>query len=331
VNRNKQLQVVKASLAACDQLDGVTDGIIANVEACRAISAQTLASLRCPGGADTGDTCLSDAQLAVIQAAHTGMKLPYNLADGVNTYEGYNILEGAGLAGTFTLGTSATVLTPPTNAANGYLFAMGDDWLKNFITGDSTFNSLQFDPLNPGPYKQTIVDQSFIVGATNPDLSGFKRRGGKLILTHGTEDMAIATNNTVDYYKNVVAKFGQRAVDQFMRFYLVAGFGHFQGAFNLSIDALGALDAWVTKGVAPGTLVGADANTGTPTAERTRPLCIYPGWPRYAGAGDPNSAASFVCANARVLYGRGDDDDAGDDGRGDHRDHGGDGGGRGEE
>jgi hypothetical protein len=47
----------------------------------RAISAQTLASLRCPGGADTGDTCLSDPQLAVIQAAHTTMNLPYKLAD----------------------------------------------------------------------------------------------------------------------------------------------------------------------------------------------------------------------------------------------------------
>src|SRR4051794_21300530 len=118
--------------------------------------------MRCPGGADTRDTCLSDAQLAVIQAAHTAFSLPYQLADGVDSYEGYNILEGTGISGSFNLGTSATVLTPPTNAANGYLFAMGDDWLKNFITGDATFNSLNFDPVNPGPYEQIIIAESMI-------------------------------------------------------------------------------------------------------------------------------------------------------------------------
>src|SRR4029078_6147699 len=117
----------------------------------------------------------------------------------------------------------------------------GDDWLKNFITEDSTFNSLNFDPLNPGLYQQTIIEQSSIVCATNPDLAEFARRGGKLILWHGTEDMAIATNNSVDYYNSVVATLGQRKVDKFMRFYTIAGFGHGQGAFNATFDAVAAL------------------------------------------------------------------------------------------
>jgi len=30
---------------------------------------------------------------------------------------------------------------------------------------------------------------------------------------------------------------------------------------------------------------------------RTRPLCDYPKWPRYAGSGDVNLAASYTCAN----------------------------------
>lgn len=302
VNRNKQLQVVKAALDTCDALDGVEDGIISNVRACRALSARTLASLRCPDGADTGDTCLSDPQLAVVQAAHSGFQLPYQLADGLDTYEGYNVLEGTGLgaSSSFNFGTSATVLVPPTNGANGYLFAMGDDWLKNFITEDSTFNSLNFDPLNPGPYQQIIIDESSIVGATNPDLSEFARRGGKLIHAHGTEDMAIATNNSVDYYNSVVATLGQRKVDRFMRFYTIAGFGHGQGAFNATFDAVGALDRWVTKGNAPGTLTVTDTNATT--AGRTRPMCIYPGWPRYIG-GDPDQALSFGCAQGRVPIG----------------------------
>jgi feruloyl esterase len=299
VNRNKQLRVVNAALAACDALDGISDGIIANVKACRAVSAQTLASLRCPGGVDTGDTCLSDPQLAVIQAAHSGYQIPYQLADGVDSYAGYNVLEGTGLSGSFNFGTSATVLVPPTNAANGYLFAMGDDWLKNFITMDSSFNSLNFDPLNPGQWEQTIVEQSNIVGATNPDLLAYVQRGGKLILSHGTEDMAIATNNSLYYYNSVVGLLGQRWVDSFFRFYTIAGFGHGQGAFNATYDGLGALDAWVTQGVAPGNLVTKDANSAT--AGRARPMCVSPGWPQYV-AGDPNAASSFQCADGRVPF-----------------------------
>jgi feruloyl esterase len=27
----------------------------------------------------------------------------------------------------------------------------------------------------------------------------------------------------------------------------------------------------------------------------TRPLCVFPKWPKYDGSGDPNDAASFTC------------------------------------
>lgn len=47
---------------ACDAGDGVVDGVVSNPDACTF----NPATLRCPGGADTGDTCLSDAQLAAV-------------------------------------------------------------------------------------------------------------------------------------------------------------------------------------------------------------------------------------------------------------------------
>jgi feruloyl esterase len=43
------------------------DGIVSNVESCRQLNTQVLASLRCAGGADLGDTCLSDAQLDTVR------------------------------------------------------------------------------------------------------------------------------------------------------------------------------------------------------------------------------------------------------------------------
>ena len=63
--------------------------------------------------------------------------------------------------------------------------------------------------------------------------------------------------------------------------------------FNAKFDALGALDSWVDRGQVPQTLIGTDANPAN--KNRTRPLCLYPAWPKYVGAGDQNDAKNFVC------------------------------------
>ena len=52
-----------------------------------------------------------------------------------------------------------------------------------------------------------------------------------------------------------------------------------------------ALESWVERGVAPTSIVATKADSPL-----SRPLCPYPQLPRYKGAGDPNDAASFVCA-----------------------------------
>jgi Tannase and feruloyl esterase len=81
---------------------------------------------------------------------------------------------------------------------------------------------------------------------------------------------------------------------QFARFYMAPGFGHGNGNFRVGWDALDVLDAWVTKGEAPGPQIITDTNATT--LGRTRPLCEYPAYPKYNGAGDANLAASFTCA-----------------------------------
>ena len=53
-------------------------------------------------------------------------------------------------------------------------------------------------------------------------------------------------------------------------------------------------DRWLDTGIAPRDLVVVDNNKGS--GGRTRPLCVYPAWPKYKGTGDMNAAVSFVCA-----------------------------------
>ena len=56
--------ITDAVYATCDPLDGAKDGIISHVKACN--KAFDVKTLRCANGSDTGDACLSDAQLAAV-------------------------------------------------------------------------------------------------------------------------------------------------------------------------------------------------------------------------------------------------------------------------
>lgn len=139
--------------------------------------------------------------------------------------------------------------------------------------------------------------------STNPDLSAFLARGGKLILKENLADFAQSPNAGIEYYKSVVAKMGQASVDGFIRFYVTPGANHAgTGVANGTplphgVDLLGALDAWVTKDVAPGDLVQVAKDSKAPFALiASRPMCRYPAYPRYQGEGDPKSADSFKCA-----------------------------------
>lgn len=308
----KQLLWVRAVVAACDGLDGLVDGLVSDVADCRfdprtATVADGSAPLRCPGGADTGDGCLSDAQIAAIRVYGTPLFLPYRTGSGEFYYPGFNVFAGADLTGPLDLAgqqpTSAIVTgsqTAPAYGAMPYLSVFWDQWVKYFVTGDAAFDSLALDPQRPGPWQERIGDLLGLQDVNRTDLSAFARRGGKLILMHGLADGLVATDATTEYYLRVGWDMGWSRVRRFVRYYTIPGQGHVYGSpfaagggFYTAWDPLGALDRWVETGEAPGTLVATDQNAAT--RGRTRPVCEWPSWPRYDGTGDPNSAASFRC------------------------------------
>lgn len=53
---------------------------------------------------------------------------------------------------------------------------------------------------------------------------------------------------------------------------------------------------WVEKGVDPGTITASKVTSNV--TQFTRPLCVYPAFPRYNGTGDVNSASSFTCSTS---------------------------------
>jgi len=292
----KQKLVYRRVLAVCDALDGVADGIVSNVDACHARERQIVASLRCPDGTDQGNECLSAPQIDTLNALNDGLDLPYALANGARVYPGYNVYAGSDFSGMLGLGRSPVRLARPDIIANGYLFAQADAYMKYFVARDPNFETLNFDLAHPDPYEERLVELSQMVGAMNPDLSAFVAHGGRVITLHGLADEVISPNETIAFYRSIVAKFGLEKTDTFMRLYMVPGFQHGNGVFIPSWDALGALDKWVTYGVAPETLVATDIATAT--NGRSRPLCRFPAFPRYLGKGSVNLATSFRCATS---------------------------------
>lgn len=296
MNVAKTLLVQRTVMQACDKLDGAADNIVSNVESCRMLNAQILASLRCNGGADTGDTCLSDAQLNTVRTIESPLDFStYSLGNGVKRAGGYNLLEGALVAGPYTTRDLGTRKVPgnPATSSDANMYVTGDQWVKFFVTRIAGFDTLTFDPLDPGSYAARVTEVSNLTDATNPNLAPFFAHGGRLIMLHGLADEVISPNSTIDYYKQLIATVGQPAVDQNVRFYTVPGMGHGTGSFIPNWDSLAALEGWVEAGLAPATGVAVDAVAGT--YGRTRPLCQFPSWPKYRGSGSLDAAVNYSC------------------------------------
>jgi feruloyl esterase len=301
LNQAKRGLLFEAVLGACDALDGAADGVVSNVTACNAKF--NPATLRCPGGADTGDTCLSDAQLATLHAFDTPIVFGRRLASGETQYPGYNVY-GADLGRatgkplqdivTFlALGTEAPAWPMPARAPSVDLF--WDQWAGYFFARDGKYNTLTIDPRNLGALQARVNEVSLLLDVNQTDWSAFASKGGKLLIAHGTADVLVSTRSTEQYFKRLQAAMGAAKVHEFARFYEIAGYGHAASTvFNAAWDSLTALENWVEKGVAPPAQVVADT-VGVPG--RTRPLCEYPAWAKYRGRGEVNAASSWECVN----------------------------------
>jgi feruloyl esterase len=273
----KTATLAGAVRAACDGLDGLADGVVSNAAAC----SFDPATLRCAGGADTGDSCLSDAQLASV-ASWTS---PASFDGGTYTNTGWRLTGNEDAPGAW---DSWTANVPSLQ----YLFQ--DTTVKNYLARDPAADSLTYDfDSNP----DALMAMAELNDATDTGLQPFLAAGGKLLLWHGGNDSALSVKATAEYYTNVVAQMGGQAnTDQFVRFYTAPGVNHCAGGPGAdTADLLGALDRWVTRGRAPGVLVAKKIDTASGATLFSRPLCIYPAYPRYNGRGNPDSALSFTC------------------------------------
>jgi hypothetical protein len=300
----------------CDKLDGLADGVINNYMGCRSIFDVTQgaanrmpwAAKRCPNNVDSNpadtsaNACLTDGQISTLQVVYSRNIFKTPLANNVKSF-------GMWLPNTDPSGSGLIANArfkgqegaPETAALYAHIGAGG---VTGMLMRDPGANMLDY--VETEVIKRRREELSAIVDSANPDFSAFLRRGGKMIVTIGTNDTLASPGAQLDFYQSVIDKMGQSTVDQFARFFVMpqAGHGLNGNSYTTNGDGesipatpvpntfnrLGLLMDWVEKNVAPGKSVTVTA------AEKSLPLCSYPAYPKYV-SGPASAASSYVCAD----------------------------------
>ncbi|GAA2154854.1 tannase/feruloyl esterase family alpha/beta hydrolase [Kitasatospora kazusensis] len=272
----------QAALKACDGLDGVTDGLISNPDACGYDPARLV-----------GTELLCDGKQVTVTAADAAVVR--KIWDGPRSASGKRLWYGLPVGADFS--SLAATKPSPDGTLTGSPFVVPAAWVSSFVLKQPSFDTStltysQFTKV----FQQARTEYDRIIGTDNPNLTAFRKAGGKLLTWQGDADQLIPTQGTVDYRRRVDRMMGgTQRVDDFYRLFLAPGTAHC-GLDGGRSDDLAALAAWVEHGKAPQTLT---ATLTTATGRTvTRDLCRYPLVSRYSGHGDPAAAASFRCVPA---------------------------------
>lgn len=271
-------------MEACDDLDGLKDGVIGRPDQCTIDPAV----LQCSSG--DGPDCLSAGQVDTVRKIYAG---PVHAITGEQIYPG--LLRGG------ESGIPTTVPSPTTTFENfpfNWLYGRNWNW-RAFDFGTDV--DVMRNALNAA------------VGNTSGDLNAFKARNGKMIMFQGLADGLAAPGETLNYL-NAIEKAMPGQSDQFVKLFNAPGVGHCGGGVGPNVfgnfrdgfpeqpsdpsqDLLAAMEHWVEKGRVPQEIVATKYvnNQTTGAVERTRPLCAWPKVSKYKGTGDINSAGSFSC------------------------------------
>ena len=256
------------AVAACDQLDGVRDGVIENPQQCRFDPAV----LAC-GAAGAPAGCLNAEQVETARRLYAPVMQPDNgsvLSNGLmrGSEAGWRAVAGP---------------APEFNSVDVY---------RHMVFKNAQWDWHAFDIGTA--LAAATTSQLKDVDATDPDLRAFFGRGGKLLMTHGWADPQTPPLNGIDYFTRVRSTVGVQA-DASLRLFMVPGMGHCGGGVGTDVfDPMVPLAAWVERGTAPARIDASRVVGGR--VVRTRPLCPYPQVARWNGSGDTDLAASFTCA-----------------------------------
>ena len=286
----------KAVLTQCDAADGVKDDIISDPFSCH----PDLSVVDCKPGQDP-NLCLTSEQV------HAALEL-YR---GAHDHNGEKLTPIGVLPGSELSWTGVIVPVSPTpghpvgiDDRTGTMLAIRSEFSDPPLPSTFKLSDLKFDHTT----FDAITNLHYLYDATDPDLSAFARAGHKLILWQSLGDINVLPAHAILYYTALEKTMGAKAVDQFVRFYLLPGVFHCGGGDGPAIlDFLSPLLVWVERDTPPGALQAThvpggrgpfgpptEPGSAPPPPDLTRPVFPYPFTAQYSGKGNFKDASNFV-------------------------------------
>jgi feruloyl esterase len=266
----------------CDHKDGLKDGLIDDPRRCGFRPSDHLP--RCaPGVDETG--CFTGAQIATLGKIYGDIQ-----AGGKRFFPGWP--PGAEIAGdNGRSGWDQWIVRETSEKTTAYLFAESFFRYMAFPRKEQAVEMGAFDIEKIAPQLDWIHN---ILDATDPDLTAFRDRKGRMLMYFGWADQSLNAQMGVDYYESVVQKMGD-GTPAFFRLFMQPGVFHCgggpgPGSFEPLLDVV----TWVEKSQPPDRITAARIVNGK--IMRTRPLCPYPQTAKYTGTGSIDVAENFRCA-----------------------------------
>lgn len=287
VTEAKMALVADKVMAKCDAVDGLKDRLIDDPRNCKFDPLRDVPA--CNTGTD-GPDCLTTAQAEAIAKVYSGP-----MSSGKPFFPGFEPGSEALIPNFFGGGTSSGWMNMIVSAQPGGKPA-------DFGLAENTMRYLVHKPPQPDyDYRTFDFDRDIhmldewgkLADAKDPDLSKFRKRGGKLLISYGWADSILQPMMGVNYFEQAVAKNGPDTKD-FFRLFMVPGMSHCSGGIGPDqYDPMTAIINWVEKDQAPKSIMASRVEKNK--VVRTRPLCPYPQVARYSGQGSVDDAANFRC------------------------------------
>ena len=287
--------ITQAAIKACDELDGVKDGLITAPGLCK-FEAQTVVDQKFDCEGDQRKITKEAAQIA--QAMWDGL-----IKDGKPIW--YGLTHETSLPGLDPIfgGLASTACDEQNKKCSSKPFPISADWIKQFLVKEPSFEPTKMTEDEFFQMLRTSYLQYFsIIDSAEPDLRAFKDAGGKMIVWHGLADQLIYPNGSLNYYQRVQEIIPD--IHSFYRYFEPPGVAHCSGGDGpFPLTAFNSLVDWVERGVAPEKLDTESFMLPEGATSRSRPVCPYPLVPAYKG-GDSNLASSFECAESFNKFGK---------------------------
>ncbi|KAI1098457.1 feruloyl esterase-like protein B precursor [Jackrogersella minutella] len=272
-------KIVNLTIAACDGMDGKTDGVVARSDLCKLNfdykstigepyycpassggfpGGAPLRRRQFPGGGPTPE------QNGTVTAE--GVAVASAFTDGLVDSEGKRIYLNPQPGSAFADAT--TQYNDDSKTWGPVVSGLGGEWIARYLNLEDKNNIDSLENVTADTLRDwmSLGMQKYYdsLQTTWPDLASFKSAGGKVIHVHGEADSSIPAGSSAHYYESVRnTMYGSlgfdesiAAMDEFYRMYMIPGGEHCgsntdQPAGGWPATTLQTVIKWAEEGIAP--------------------------------------------------------------------------------